>query len=369
MGLIDPSGFSRPYDHELARALAARGLGVTLWTSRPVHGDVPSADGYVLAERFYRRTNELPGPAGLRRAAKAAEHLAGLAELRRWTVAARPDLLHVQWSLLRPVERRFYARLAAAGTPAVFTAHDPLPNVGGAARRRAVAATARAFPRVIVHSEWGRRALVERCRVRDERVRVIPHGVLAHLREAAEVPAPFDARGPVVLLPGLIRPYKGADVLLSAWPAIRRAVPEARLVIAGRPMMDLSQLALGQPGVTVVARHLTEAEMAAALRVATVVTLPYRSIDNSGVVAAALAVDAGLILSATGGFRELHDRHGVGELVPAGDPAALAEAVVAVLTDPARAEALRDATRRAAQSTLGWAAIAELTEAVYRELV
>ena len=366
MGLIDPSGFSRPYDHELACALAARGLDVTLLTSRPVHGDAPASDGYHVEELFYRRTNQLPGPDRLRRAAKAAEHVAGLAGVRGWVRARRPDVLHVQWSLLRPVERLFYRRLMAAGTPVVFTAHDPLPNVGGAARRRAVAATARSFPRVIVHSEWGRRALIEACRVPAERVRVIPHGVLTHLRDAPVVDPPFPAGGsPIAVMPGLIRPYKGADVLLAAWSAVRRRLPDARLVIAGRPMMDLRTLPLDQPGVTVVPRFLSEAEMAATIRAGTVVVLPYRSIDNSGVVSAALALGAGLILSDVGGFRELHERHGVGELVPPGDAAALADAIVRALEHP---EPLRAASVRAAEGGLGWAAIAEQTEAVYREL-
>ncbi|HLK43967.1 MAG TPA: glycosyltransferase family 4 protein [Thermoleophilia bacterium] len=365
MGLIDPSGFSRPYDHELASALAARGLDVTLWTSRPVHGDAPPPAGYAVAERFYRRTNRLPAPDGVRRAAKAAEHVAGLAALRRWVRDRRPDVLHVQWSVLRPVERRFYGRLMATGTPAVFTAHDPLPNVGGAARRRAVAATARAFPRVIVHSEWGRRALIDECRVAAERIRVIPHGVLAHLRTVPVVDPPFAVDGPTVVLPGLIRPYKGTDVLLAAWPDVRSRIPDARLVIAGRPMMDLGTLRLDQPGVTVVPRFLSESEMAAAIRAATVVVLPYRSIDNSGVVSAALALGAGVILSDVGGFREMHDRHGVGDLVPPADPPALAAAIVRALDEP---EPLRGASVRAAEGALGWAAIAELTESVYREL-
>ena len=74
----------------------------------------------------------------------------------------------MQWAVLRPVERPFYSRLEREGLPVVFTAHDPIPNAGGDRRRRSVAATARGFARVIVHSEWGRagsgRAL--RCRRR-----------------------------------------------------------------------------------------------------------------------------------------------------------------------------------------------------------
>ena len=70
---------------------------------------------------------------------------------------------------------------------------------------------------------------------------------------------------------------------------MREQVPEATLLVAGRPMMDISALATDQPGVVFLPRYLSDAELAAALRRADVVVLPYRRIDNSGVLAAALA--------------------------------------------------------------------------------
>ena len=369
VALIDPSGYTRPYDHELARALARRGHDVSLWTASFVHGDPPPAEGYRVRELFYRRTNRLGGPQALRRVAKAGEHLAGLWDLRGRLRTEGVDVIHVQWAVLRPVERTFYRRLQGDGIPVVFTAHDPIPNVGGDRRRRSVAATARAFGRVIVHSEWGRRALVDRCGVAEDRVRVIPHGVFGYLAELPPVPAPVDPPGPMVLLPGLIRPYKGTDVLLAAWPRVRTQAPTAELVIAGRPMMDIGELPLDQPGVTVIPRFVSDAELAALLRRADVVALPYRSIDNSGVVFSALALGAGVVLSDVGGFRELHDRDGVGVLVPPGDPAALAETLLEVLTSPGRRDQLRDASRAAAEGRLSWEEIAAETESVYRELV
>lgn len=368
MALVDPSGYTRPYDHELARALARRGNDVSLWTASFVHGAAPEADGYRVHELFYRRTNHLSAPPALRRVAKAGEHLFDLWELRSRLRADGVDVVHVQWAVLRPVERAFYRRLQHEGVPVVFTAHDPLPNVGGDRRRRSVAATARVFERVIVHSEWGRRALVERCGVAPGRIRIIPHGVFSFLAELPAAPPPDDPPGPTVLLPGIIRPYKGTDVLLDAWPRVRAAVPEAQLVIAGRPMMDISALRVSQPGVTLLPRFVSDAELAALLRRAEVVALPYRSIDNSGVVFAALAVGAGLVLTDVGGFRELHDRDGVGMLVPPGDPDALAGALIEVLTSPERRDRLRAASRSCAQGRLSWAEIAAATESVYREL-
>ena len=92
-------------------------------------------------------------------------------------------------------------------------------------------------------------------------------------------------------------------------------------------------------------------------------------IDNSGVVFSALAVGAGVVLSDVGGFRELHQRDGVGALVAPGDAAALAATLIEVLTSPARRDALRTASRNAADGRLSWGEIAEANESVYRELV
>ena len=367
IALIDPSGYSRPYDHELARALAARGHRVALWTAQFVHGDAPEPAGYTVVEHFYRRSNSLPISSRLRGPAKAAEHVLGMNGLRRAFARDRPDVVHVQWAVLRPLDRRFYRRLARA-TPVVYTAHDPLPNVGGSARRRSVAATARSFGRVICHSEWGRRALVERCGVAAERVRVIPHGAFAYLRDEPAVPPPVAGGGPLAALPGILRPYKGADVLVRAWPAVRELVPDARLVVAGRAMMDVEALGPPGPGVEIVDRFLSDAELAALLRRADVVVLPYRRIDSSGVLFAALAFGRALILSDVGSFRELHDEHGIGLLAAPGDPAALAAAVAEVLRDGDRRAELEAASARAAAGPFAWEQVAARHEQVYREL-
>jgi len=66
VALVDPSGYSRPYDHEVARALAGRGHEVTLWTSAFVHGDAPQPAGYAVREHFYRRSNAMRVGARLR---------------------------------------------------------------------------------------------------------------------------------------------------------------------------------------------------------------------------------------------------------------------------------------------------------------
>jgi glycosyltransferase involved in cell wall biosynthesis len=134
-------------------------------------------------------------------------------------------------------------------------------------------------------------------------------------------------------------------------------------------MMDVAGLPTGQPGVVFLPRFLSDAELAAALRRADVVVLPYRRIDNSGVLAAALAFATPLVLSDVGGFGELHRRDGVGELVAPGDAAGLAGTLARVLGDEGLRAALRERSAAAAGGPLSWAAIAERTESVYAEIM
>ena len=70
--------------------------------------------------------------------------------------------------------------------------------------------------------------------------------------EPAPLPAELDDDGtPVVLCFGLIRPYKGIDVLLEAW----RGIEGAQLWIVGRPRYDIAALrAASPPGVRWVTR-------------------------------------------------------------------------------------------------------------------
>ena len=147
---------------------------------------------------------------------------------------------------------------------------------------------------IVVHSQYGRRALVDGLGVDPARVHVIHHGAFEHLthqpREEPLPPRCGERRGPVVLFFGLLRPYKGIEVLLDAW----RGVSGAELWIVGRPRMDIAPLraraaserALGCRG-----SSPTRSCRRSSGR-ADIVVLPYartERFDQSGVLATALA--------------------------------------------------------------------------------
>jgi glycosyltransferase involved in cell wall biosynthesis len=186
-----------------------------------------------------------------------------------------------------------------------------------------------------------------------------------HLAEAPPAPAPFQTDKRVVLFFGLMRPYKGIDVLLEAW----RGIEDAELWIAGMPRMDISSLLAGAPpNVRFVPRFITDDELPAYFRRADLVVLPYREIEQSGVLFTALAFAKPLLLSDVGGFAEVA-AGGAARAVAAGDVVALHDALADLLGDPAALAELSDRARAAAAGEYAWDSIARRTLALYESLL
>jgi glycosyltransferase involved in cell wall biosynthesis len=360
--IVDPSAFTPPYDHALARALAEAGAEVTLVTSRFAYGSVPEPHGYERRELFYRHA---PGAAGsrLRRVSKLAQHGPDMLRYRR--LAAQADVAHFQWFDVPWLDRHLFPR-----GPVVLTAHDLLPREPRLGQARAQRQLLQRVDAVIVHSDYGRRQLVEGLALAPSKVHVVPHGALHHLAEQQhEGPLPAELagfEGPVVLFFGLMRPYKGIETLLEAW----RGVNGAELWIVGRGRMPLDSLRRNAPaGVRFVPRFIPDSEVPALFRRADVVVLPYartERFDQSGVLATALAFGKAVVVSDIGGFAEVA-AHGAAELVPPEDPGALRLVLKRLLGDPGARQRLEQAAAAAAAGPYSWTEAARRTLQVYRE--
>ncbi len=359
--VVDPSAYTPPYDHALCRALGAAAADVELYTSHFAHGPVAAPEGYARRELFYRLAARVTN-ARARRAVKLAEHVPDMLRYRR---AARvADVVHFQWLAVQHLD----GRLLPAGRPLVLTAHDVLPREARAGQRAAQRRLYGHFDAVVVHSEHGRRRLTDELGVDRARVHVIPHGVFEHLATAtatAPIAPPFETDKPVVLCFGLMRPYKGIDLLLEAWHGIEGA----ELWIAGAPRMDIAPLrAAASPGVRFVPRFIGDGELPAYFRRADLVVLPYREIDQSGVLFTALAFGKPLLLSDVGGFPEIAAT-GAARTFAAGDAAALRDALGELLDDPPARVALGTRARELADGEHSWESVARRTIALYEALL
>jgi glycosyltransferase involved in cell wall biosynthesis len=364
--VVDPSAYTPPYDRALSAALARAGADVELVTSRFAYGDVPAADGYRVTELFYRQAARFGAADRGRFPTKLAEHVPDMLRYRRHARAA--DIVHWQWLTVQPVD----AFLLPPKRPRILTAHDVIPREP---RPGQIGATKRLLERmdaVIAHSEHGAGRLRDELGLPGDRVHVIPHGAFDYLtRLPEERPLPpelAEVEGPVVLFFGLLRPYKGVDLLIEAF----HDIDGAELWVVGMPRMPLEplrELASEVRGrVRFVPRFVDDSEIPAFFRRADMVALPYREIDQSGVLYTALAFGKPIVLTSVGGFAELAAQ-GAARAVPANAPVELAAAIQELLDKPEERERLARAASEAAAGQYSWDSIAQRTLSLYRALL
>jgi polysaccharide biosynthesis protein PslH len=144
-------------------------------------------------------------------------------------------------------------------------------------------------------------------------------------------------------------------------PRVRRARPDARFVIVGaRPARSVRALA-EDPAVTVTGRV---EDIGSYLRRATVAVVPMRSGSGQQFkILEAMASGAPVVATAAEA-EQVGAEHDL-ELLVADEPIAFAEAVVAVLADPARASALASKARGLVERRFSWQYSVEALEAVY----
>jgi glycosyltransferase involved in cell wall biosynthesis len=265
----------------------------------------------------------------------------------------------------------------------VYTVHNLLPH-DREHDPAVVAHYRRLYHRVdhlVVHAGFQQQQLQERFGIAPERITVIPHGPLFHRlqlppRREAAARLGLKGPGPYLLHFGHMRPYKGTELLLAALPTVLQRHPQAVLLLAGpataarRRALEDHITACGLKGhVQAHFGYLPTAVLADYFALADVVVLPYRHIDQSGVLLSALGLGLPVIASDCGGVSETIRAQDLGYLTPVGDAEALAATILAVLADGEEAWAKARRARAYVCTELGWSRIAAETVALYRRLL
>jgi glycogen synthase len=211
----------------------------------------------------------------------------------------------------------------------------------------------------------------------DETVTVVPNGidparwqVPARARTAARkrlVGAGTD--GPLLVFAGRLTHEKGLQTVLDCLPALRRAYPGLRLLVAGTgPYEDaLRELARARRVSRAVAwlGFVPEAELAPILAAADVAVVP-SLYEPFGIVALeAAAARTPLVVAEVGGLADLVANAVAAASFAPGDPMSLAAAVGKVLDDPVGARQAAARAARVIRRDYTWAAVAEQTAEVY----
>jgi glycosyltransferase involved in cell wall biosynthesis len=178
---------------------------------------------------------------------------------------------------------------------------------------------------------------------------------------------------PVALFFGTLIKYKGIEDLVGAFPAVLREVPDAHLVIAGYPMLDLEQLRrqIAEAGlagqVTLWPEYVPMQDVPSLMAMATVAVFPYRSIDQSGALQVAYTFGVPVVATAVGGLHEVVEHGESGLVVAPADSTALGAAIVELLRDPARAARLGARGRVLSETRFSWREVGRQAAARLRD--
>jgi glycosyltransferase involved in cell wall biosynthesis len=354
--LLSTVGGSEAQARALGAALRDRGHDVTLVGLRPAHrrpgiparvydapaGDVTEEDSGLSYRFIASAAGWLEGtlPVSLIRSERLAPTVAGA------------DVVHClarEWA--GPYERAARASGAAfVETPLVHPG-QPFSGDGSSDLARY-----RRDDAVIGLTEWE----AEWYRSRGAR-RAFATGVgpIAMATVAKRSPEPA-----TILFVGRKERYKGYDALRAAAPLVWRERPDARFIVIGQRRFlgpaPLSDARWSEPGV------VSEAVKADAYARCTMFAMPSEHETFGHTYLEAWCAGRPVIAGDIAPLREVV-REGIDGLHVRTAPRAIADAILALLADPARAAAMGASGRERVREHYTWPAVAARTEAAYLE--
>lgn len=359
--LVISHGFQPAYERGFCNGLVSAGHRVTLVTGERCDrlGLKPQIEVLAL-----RGSQDEGRSAWAKMLNMARYHLALLGRVagRRHDVVHVIGLIEPLWIvgvleglLLRLLARRF-----------VLTVHDLLPHDRHTvAARRACRIAYRMPHALVVHTGRMARELADSFDVARQRITVMAHG-LEPLSPSRTVEASV-GRLPVRLLCfGHVMPYKGVEVLIDALSHVHTT---CTLHVSGtcrdpdltRRLRACIRSSPASTRITWCEDYVDDDRMRALFEEADAVVLPYRHIDQSGVLMQALRHGTPVVATRVGAFED-HVTLDVGELCDPGSASSLAAAIDRLA---ARRAAFDRASIRARAANLDWSGVVKALHRAY----
>ena len=173
----------------------------------------------------------------------------------------------------------------------------------------------------------------------------------------------------------MIKPYKGLEYLLRAWPRVLAEFPNSKLLIAGEPMLPfqpyqrlIDDLNIGA-SVVLKLGYVPSSEVQYLFCAADAVVLPYVQISTSAVVPMAYRYARPVIGTSVGGLPEIVIDGQTGFLVPPCSEQPLAEAICRGLRNPSMLADMGARGREWFEAEHSWSEVACRTFELYRSLL
>jgi glycosyltransferase involved in cell wall biosynthesis len=300
-----------------------------------------------------------------------------------WGATRAGDIVHLQYILHLPFGLIFILCARAKRANIVFTVHDPLPHKSLFPRglrgleNLSLRLAYRWSDVLVVHSEAGKRTLIERFQVRPASIRVIPHGpykLKRRVRPCAE------ANRLEVLFFGSLRENKGVHLAVESVQALAREGMPVRLTIAGQVVNRKEEAywkgcrARIDPAcdaIRLIEAFVPDEDLAELFSQCHCFLLPYTTFSSdSGVAYMALANAKPIVATGAGGLGWLLENSRAGIRIAEASVAGVANALREALEiGPANLERQGRMGAEWVLAECGWPRVARETRELYAELI
>ena len=177
---------------------------------------------------------------------------------------------------------------------------------------------------------------------KDARYTVIQHPLYSHFgkkltREAAEEKLGLKPGKKNILFFGLIRTYKGLDILLEAFG---RLPEDYQLIIAGEPYgsfdkyQEIIDRLPNKDNIHTWLKYIKDSEVTDYFSAADIAVLPYRSATQSGISSVSYHFEVPMIVTDVGGLKETIGDRGTGIVASDGTPDTIADEILRYFNTP-----------------------------------
>lgn len=261
--------------------------------------------------------------------------------------------------------------VTSSGARYLHTVHDAAPHPGEnlPIPQRLLAREIAASDGLVALSEHVKQQLVASFAYPAERIWTIPVGLFAYgelPRQARRLPQDRPLR---LMFFGRILPYKGLDLLLEAFGALRQRHEVELSIVGGGDLGSYREALARLPGLEVDNRWIPEDEIGAAIVRADIMVLPYRESSQSGVAPLAYAAAIPVVATPVGGLREQVRDGDTGLLAGEISASALAASVARLLDDPALYRRCSEGALAIVQGELSWPVLARQVAAAMETIL
>ena len=235
--------------------------------------------------------------------------------------------------------------------------------------------------RVLVHTTEHRKELINRYKLKKEKIEIIPHGINEEMGvtdfQIHKIKKKYNIEKEVLTFFGAIRPNKGVEYLILAFSEVIKKRKNLILLIAGSAPKIWSEYLENLKNLTIdldIEDHVRftgfveDKYIPVILKISKIVILPYVRITQSGVLyREIIPYSKPVIVSDVGGIAETVRKYRIGVVVPPKDVESLCTAILDLLTDKGKIKMYENNVSKI-KNKFAWNNVAKLHIEIYQEV-